>query len=195
MGRGETVGNRRVVIDPGHGGSDPGAASAAGIQEKTINLMVAQHVRRMLEGAGVEVIMTLDSDRTLTLAERAAITNRARADCIVSIHANASGSADPQGRAHGIETYALPGGTAKRLADLLQQFMVAVTGALDRGVRTNRAFYMLRKTQPPAALVEMGYLSNVAEAARLNEPTYRYKLGLAIAAGILAWLAERENGR
>jgi len=184
------MGNRRVVLDPGHGGRDPGAVSRSGILEKRINLAIAQDVRRMLEGAGVEVVMTLDSDRDLSLAERAAITNRAGADCIVSIHANASGTADPEGRARGIETYCLPGGTAKHLADLLQEFMVRATGAPDRRVRTNKAFYMLRKTAPPAALVEVGYLSNAAECALLCEPTYCYKLALAISLGIIAWLKE-----
>ncbi len=184
------VGNRRVVLDPGHGGADPGAVGANGVHEKRINLFIAQEVRRLLEAAGVEVLMTLDTDRDLTLAERAAITNRAGADCIVSIHANASGTADPEHRARGIETYCLPGGPAKVLADVVHEFMVRATGAPDRGVRTNRAFYMLRKTDPPAVLVETGYLTNVAECALLTEPTYRFKLALGIAAGIIAWLRE-----
>jgi N-acetylmuramoyl-L-alanine amidase len=66
--------------------------------------------------------------------------------------------------------------------------MVRATGAPDRGVRTNKAFYMLRKTAPPAILVETGYLSNVAECALLSEPTYRFKLALAIALGVIVWL-------
>jgi N-acetylmuramoyl-L-alanine amidase len=182
------MGNRLIVLDPGHGGADPGAIGANGVHEKRINLFIAQEVRRLLEAAGIEVLMTLDTDRGLTLAERAAITNRADADCIVSIHANASGTADPERKARGIETYCLPGGTAKVLADIVHEFMVRATGAPDRGVRTNRAFYMLRRTAPPAILVETGYLTNVAECALLSEPTYRFKLALAIALGVIVWL-------
>jgi N-acetylmuramoyl-L-alanine amidase len=95
---------RTVVIDPGHGGSDPGAIGPTGLQEKDVTLKVAKRVAARLEKElGLNVVLTRDRDKTLSLEERAAIANDARADLFVSVHVNAS----PNRKAYGIETFYL----------------------------------------------------------------------------------------
>jgi len=81
---------KTVVIDPGHGGKDPGAISRAGLREKDIVLDVSRRIKQELEKNGIEVIMTRDSDRFIPLSERTRIANRSDADLFVSIHVNAN---------------------------------------------------------------------------------------------------------
>lgn len=94
---------RRVVIDAGHGGHDPGAIGRRGLQEKAVTLDIAKRVAKELEQAGLEVILTRKGDRFLPLEDRTAIANTAGADLFVSIHANAN----PRRSRSGIETYFL----------------------------------------------------------------------------------------
>ena len=93
----------RVVIDPGHGGRDPGAIGSGGLREKDVNLRLAKMLRKRLEERGFEVVMTRDRDRTLSLEERTALAESARGDLFVSVHANAS----RRRQARGIEIYYL----------------------------------------------------------------------------------------
>jgi len=187
---------RKVALDPGHGGRDPGAVGPGGIREAEVNLLIALELKPVLERAGFEVLLTRTGDRELgpTLAtdlrRRSDMVNDWGADACVSIHCNASGTADPGRTANGIETYALPGGRAEALARHIHRFLVVFTGAKDRGVRTNKRFWMLRMTAPPAVLVECGYVTNAGECALLQEHSYRTKLALAMAAGIMTWTGE-----
>ncbi|HEX4416631.1 MAG TPA: N-acetylmuramoyl-L-alanine amidase [Kofleriaceae bacterium] len=90
-----------VLIDPGHGGSNLGAAGVTGLHEKQLSLAIAGRVAERLRGRGIAVQLTRTADRTLTLRQRVAIADRATADVFVSIHANAS----PTRSQHGYETY------------------------------------------------------------------------------------------
>ncbi len=92
-----------IIVDPGHGGSDPGATGIAGLREKDVNLAIGKLVARRLEERGFEVVLTRDGDQTRSLEERTAIAESAGGDVFVSIHANASVRA----KARGIETYTL----------------------------------------------------------------------------------------
>jgi N-acetylmuramoyl-L-alanine amidase len=94
---------QKIIVDPGHGGSDPGATGIAGLREKDVNLAISRHVARHLEQRGFDVVLTRDGDQTRSLEERTAIAESANGDVFVSIHANASGRA----LARGIETYTL----------------------------------------------------------------------------------------
>lgn len=94
---------RTVIIDPGHGGRDPGATGLFGLREKRITLSVGRRLRALLEARGFRVVMTRDRDRTLTLEERTAIAEGAGGDLFVSLHVNAS----PRAAARGLETYYL----------------------------------------------------------------------------------------
>lgn len=182
----------KVCIDPGHGGRDPGACDH-GVREADLNLAIAQELRVVLERAGHQVLLTRTIDRELAadlnadLKARSDAANRWGADVVLSIHCNASGTADPGHTANGVETYALPGGRAQVLAQSIHRFAVLLTGAKDRAVRTDRGFWILRKTTMPAVLIECGYITNKAEVARLAQPAYRSRLVIAMAAGLLAW--------
>ncbi len=174
----------RVVIDAGHGGKDPGAVSLIGIYEKSVNLSVALLVAGKLRAAGVDVVMTRRDDRFIELNERAAIANRVGAKLFVSIHADSSSNRS----AHGFSAYVSRSASAKSqaAAKLILQRM-AGGGANNRG--THRAnFRVLVRTSCPAVLVELGYLSNRAEAMRLNRGDYQELLAKAICLGIVDFL-------
>jgi len=173
-----------VVIDAGHGGNDPGAMSTGGLHEKDINLAVAVKVADLLEQRGIGVLLTRQQDRFIELEERANIANRRNADLFVSIHSDSNPDRGRQGftvfvaRAASPETY--------RAATCIGQAMAA-TGSDSHGVR-EADYKVLVNTSGPAVLVEMGYLSNVQDTARLRDPAWQNRLAQAIATGILTYV-------
>ena len=172
-----------VVLDPGHGGRDPGAVGPTGLEEKTIALDIALGTARVLRARGVDVEMTRSDDRFIPLAERAAVANRIGAQCFVSIHIN---SADNPS-AHGTETFAFRGGTpAQRLALAIQVRLVAALRLRDRGVKF-ADFQVLRATRMPAALVEVAFINNPHEEKLLRDPDFLDSAATAIAQGIIDW--------
>lgn len=179
---------KRIWIDAGHGGSDPGAIGPAGTAEKGVTLAVSLALRDLLEQAGARVGMTRADDRAVDLLPRAALANQAKADLFLSVHAN-SGSAT----ASGIETYyasnhpASPG-----LASALHQSLVRGLGLPDRKVRS-ADYVVLVKTVMPAALVEMGFLSNPGEERLLGDPAFQRKVATALRDGIFAYYWQQIN--
>lgn len=174
----------KACLDPGHGGKDPGACDH-GIRECDLNLALSLEMRPILERLGVEVVLTRETDIHLGLISRCTIANKAKVDAFISVHHNASGTADPEHASSGIETFALPGGRAEVLAGKIQRFMVAFTGSKDRGVKTHENFLVLRKTAMPAVLVECGFVTNLGESVLLQQGTRRVRLACAIAAGLM----------
>jgi len=173
-----------IVIDPGHGGHDPGAV-VAGVQEKDVNLALALCVLRKAQGrADLRVILTRTTDLYVDLVERVRIAEAAGAHLYLSIHANYH--RDPTVR--GVETWVdtSAGGESLRLAREVQRALVAATGAPDRGVRRQTLY--LRHTSLPTALVEVGYLSCPSERALLLDSTYQEKIADGILRGLLAFL-------
>ena len=167
----------RVVIDPGHGGSDPGAV-ANGLTEKHLNLDVAVRLRLLLlldtldtSGGGAwEVLMTRESDVTVSLQERVDLANLWPADRFVSIHHNSFSSS----AASGTETYSYQEGTlSAALRDRVQEELVAALGLPDRGSKTAN-FFVLRETNMPAILSEGGFLTSPIDAALLASPAGRH---------------------
>lgn len=170
----------KIVIDPGHGGKDPGAVGPSGLKEAHVNLRVALKVAEKLRKAGVEVKLTRDSDVFVDLQHRCGIANSFNADYFVSIHCNAAST--PQ--AHGTETYCYKfGGKGEILARVIQAELIAVTGRANRGVKTAN-YYVLRRTNMPAVLTELAFISNPEEERLLADVAYREKCALAIANGI-----------
>lgn len=137
-------------------------------------------VRARLQAAGHTVVMTRSSDVFVELSRRVAISNRASSNAVfVSIHFNSSPNTD----AHGIETYHYDsrGGV---LAEAIHRRVLAASGEEDRGVRRAR-FYVLRYNRRPACLVELGFLTNAQEGARVGRSSaYRQQLANGVAAGI-----------
>jgi N-acetylmuramoyl-L-alanine amidase len=167
-----------VVIDAGHGGHDRGGIPGQQVAEKDMTLDVAQRLRRVLAASGYRVVMTRDSDVSVSLAGRVAIANSYPNALFVCIHFN---SAKRMG-AGGIETYfysrdSLP------LASAIHYFVAGGAPSSNRGVR-RRGYYVLRKTNIPAVLVECGFLTNPTEAAYAQTVSYRQKLAEEIAAGV-----------
>lgn len=176
---------RRVVIDAGHGGEDPGT-NGGGWEEKVITLSVAQKVQALLEDAEFEVIMSRTDDTFIALTDRAALTRTCDAPIFVSIHCNA---AENIPTANGIETYAAPNDEDDaELAGYLQAQLIAATNAKDRGVKTSR-LVVLTHNEAPAALVEIGFMTNTDECAKITDDDYQNTLAQAIAAGINDYFA------
>jgi N-acetylmuramoyl-L-alanine amidase len=172
-----------VVIDPGHGGPDPGAVGINGIQEKGIVLDIGRQVADLLERQGVTVILTRSDDRDLDLEPRVQMAQRANATVFVSIHANAISMSRPD--VNGLETYYYQSGD--RLAQVIHNSILQGTDVRDRGVRQAR-FYVLRRTSMPAVLIEVGFVTGREDAAKLATPAYRSQMAAAIARGILQYI-------
>ena len=189
--------NKVVYLDAGHGGYDPGA-SYFGISEKSLTLAIQSRVKAKLEAEGYQVVTTRTSDTYVDLTDRSRAANASESDIFVSIHINASGSSATQG----IETYyyqpyaeypsrinatyhANPTrlNMSDTLANAIQSSLINATGAQNQGVK-RQTFAVLRETTAPAVLLELGFLSNPQEAARLNTSAYQETLANAIVAGI-----------
>lgn len=171
-----------IVLDPGHGGHDPGGIPRQRFVEKRLALDVALRARARLKAAGHKVIMTRSTDVFVELSQRVSIANHSHSKAVfVSIHFNAA----PDSNAEGIETYHYNRRSA-RLAEAIHRRVVAATGGEDRGVRRAR-FYVLRYNRRPAVLTELGFLTNAAEGGRIaRSSAYCQKLGNAVAEGIMA---------
>ena len=177
---------RVVVIDPGHGGRDPGAVGIGGIQEKDIVLDISFQVARLLEQQGVQAVLSRTDDSEIDLEPRVSLAERLNATLFVSIHANAINMSRPD--VSGIETYYFDNGLD--LARVIHSSILEGTGATDRRVRQAR-FYVLRKTTMPSVLLEVGFVTGAEDAARLSDPAYRSQMAAAIARGILLYLQQR----
>jgi N-acetylmuramoyl-L-alanine amidase len=167
-----------VVIDAGHGGHDRGGIPGQKVAEKDMNLDVAQRLRNVLAASGYRVVMTRDSDVFVPLPTRVAIANSYRNAIFVCIHFN---STQRMGAA-GIETYFYSRDSLS-LASAVHYFVAGGAPSANRGVR-RRGYYVLRRTNVPAVLVECGFLTNPTEAAYAQTASYRQKLAEEIAAGV-----------
>jgi len=167
-----------IVIDPGHGGADPGTRWH-GLMEKNLTLDVAKRVDAILRAEGMPTVMTRRTDRTVSLDTRASMANKFRNSLLVSIHFNAN-------RIQGITGYETfyRSSKGKKVAVALQKAIGEKIKGKDRGV-TNTPFAVLTRTKGPAVLIECGFISNKAEANRINTASHRQALALGIANGIL----------
>ena len=179
-------GRFRVVIDPGHGGPDPGAVGIGGLRETDVVLDVSLQLARLLQARGVQVLLTRTTEVDVDLPPRVTLANSSGADVFVSVHANALSMERPD--VNGIETFYFAGGRSQSLAEAIQQQLMAISpGTPDRGARPGR-FFVIRRTVMPSALVEMGFVTGEVDAPRLADPAYRRRLAQAVAAGILNYL-------
>ena len=173
-----------IVLDPGHGGEDPGAVSGE-IYEKNINLSVALLVCEQLQKyENVVVKMTRDDDNFISLSERADIANTQGADLFVSIHAN---SLDDTSYAGVITFYHPKKFSSKRPAEIIQRNICSATNAINRNVRSEN-YAVLRETRMPAVLVETGFMTCPEELTNLINPEYQYFLALGISEGIIEYI-------
>jgi N-acetylmuramoyl-L-alanine amidase len=180
------IGRAVVVIDPGHGGKDPGAIGIGGVREKDIILPIGRRVAEILQQNGVQVIMTRNSDYFVSLPGRVEMAERANASVFVSIHANSVGLGRPE--VSGLETYYYDNGLG--LARAVHNSILQSVNVRDRKVRRAR-FFVLRKSSMPSILVETGYLTGREDVANLKTSSYQNQMAEAIARGILQYLQRR----
>lgn len=176
---------KRIVIDAGHGGKDPGAI-ANGLEEKEIILDVSLRLQKLLEQAGFQVLMTRTDDTFLELSERVDFANSHDADLFVSIHANSATNTS----ANGTETFwnsANSGPESKRLAEEIQAMLIEKLGTFNRGVKTAN-FQVIRTTKMPSALVELAFLTNKKDAEMMAKDEFRQTSAEAIFQGIMNYL-------
>jgi N-acetylmuramoyl-L-alanine amidase len=198
-----------VLLDPGHGGLDPGAKAENGMAEAELNLDVAQRVRARLLAAGRTVEMTRDADYFRTIADRGLLATAIAPRAFVSVHHN-SGIDAPSRAGIGSEIYhQVADPQSRRLGGLVYEALDESLGALDMawtrsarfGVRyrannEGTDFYgvLRRSVGVPSILVEGAYLSNAREAAMLATDEFRDAEAKAIAQGILRWLTTEDAG-
>ncbi len=178
------INKKIIVIDPGHGGYDPGAVGPGGLEEKVVNLDIALKLYNILkQNTDARIYLTRDDDRFIPLAERTDRANKLNADIFISIHSNA----DEAGRDQGIETYAhysTPENTWA-LAWYLQESLVNELKLKDRGLKAN-SFHVIRETvNMKSILLEIGYISHHEEEALLQSNKFREKAAEAIYNGLL----------
>jgi len=176
-------GDRRstvIMLDAGHGGSDPGAIGVTGVYEKGIALEVTLKLAKALRTRGYQVILSRDTDRFVSLGQRADLCNETLPMIFVSLHANWID--DPTFT--GVMTFHFEGASqAQVLAHTVQRNLVSSTGAVNRQVRTAN-FFVLRETVVPAVLVEVGFLTNTQEEYKLRDPLYQKRIVDGLAQGI-----------
>jgi len=186
-----------VVVDAGHGGFDPGKVGITGVEEKDINLAIAQKVARYLEMGDVKVVMTREGEEGLYDADasnkkvqdmkrRIEIMEETQPDMAVSIHQNSY----PEEYVHGAQVfYHEDSEEGQKLASLIQkQFVEQVDPENKRQIKANDSYYLLKKTGVPIVIVECGFLSNYKEAELLAEEEYQDRVAWAIYMGIMQYL-------
>lgn len=182
-----------VTIDPGHGGKDPGAIGIGGIREKDIVLDISRQVQGILSANGMRVLMTRSDDRFISLQGRVDVSNRANADIFVSIHANAISLSRPD--INGVETFYARGSTrGQALASSIQSSILQNIDIGSRGVKRS-GFFVLKHTDMPAALVEVGFVTGREDAPKLRDPSFRRQMAQAIADGILNYVRQSSGAR
>jgi N-acetylmuramoyl-L-alanine amidase len=173
-----------IMLDPGHGGADPGAIGIGGLQEKGVVLAVTQQVAAILRQQGLTVQMTRQGDQTLDLQPRVDRAEAARANLFVSIHANAVNMQRPE--VNGLETYYFSD-SSLGLARVIHQRVLGSLRMNDRGVKQAR-FFVLRRTSMPSVLIELGFVTGATDAPNLRNPQWQTQMAQAIAQGILDYL-------
>ena len=173
----------KVLLDPGHGGHDSGS-QGNGLKEKDIVLDISLKVGKILKRHGVDVIYSRTTDEFIQLSWRAELSNQAKVDAFVSLHCNAYSDSSAQG----VEVFSYPGSEeGKDLALHIINHMVGdKVYSKNRGIKTDK-FAVLRLTAMPAALVELGFITNAEDASILKNK--QDELAIGVAKGILAFLA------
>lgn len=191
----------RVVIDPGHGGYDPGKIGINRLPEKDVNLVIAKKLRDNLEAAGVKVTLTREEDKALSeegedhakvrdLKRRIEIMEEVDPAAVISIHQNSY----PEESIRGAQTFYYPTSIAgKKLAQALQDRLVReVDPDNKRQIKENDSYFLLKKTSVPVVIAECGFLSNWEEAEKLNTPEYQEDLAWALYLGVMDYLQENK---
>ena len=167
-----------IVVDPGHGGIDPGYIGRSGILEKNLNLLIALKLKNILNNAGAKVVMTRATDRTVRNKDVVALANGTKADLFVAIHLNSF--VDP--RISGCETYYFTP-KSRKFAVVMERTLSRTIKRKSRGVK-RETYYAVHHTTMPAVLVEPVYLTNRLEEMLVLNPQYQTAIANGIFKGI-----------
>lgn len=186
-----------VVIDPGHGGIDPGKVGVNGAYEKDINLGISLYLKEILDKRGFQVIMTRESDcglyqesdrnkKAADLRARADLMNQDEVSLVVSVHQNSFSGQSTRGAQ---VFYHAGSEEGQKLAAVLQAELIrSLDTSNHRQPKGNADYYLLRNTAKTAVIVECGFLSNPEEAEKLCDKSYQQQTAEAIAEGICQYL-------
>ena len=207
LSAGTSAGAPTIVLDPGHGGGEPGAVSPGGMAEAGVNLAVSRHAQEALEAENVATVLTRTADYTLALATRAEIARNLAPRAFVSVHHNAE--PDEPWHGPGAETYYQIGSAeSKRLAGLIyeevaramSQYRVAWVADRDAGAKYRQGrqgdyYAMLRLPGTVVSvLAELAFISNPPEAELIARADVQKVEGQALARGIVRWLRSPDPG-
>lgn len=185
-----------IVIDVGHGGSDPGKVGIQGIKEKDVNLAIARYLKDYLIAEDYTVYMTRETDQGLydesvsnkkksDLYNRIQFVQKKNASCMISIHQNSY----PDTIQHGAQTFYYEGREEdKNFAQYVQDSLLTFDPSNTRQIKSNTSYYILKNAQVPSILIECGFLSNPEETANLTDPNYQKQIAYAIAIGTCRYL-------
>jgi N-acetylmuramoyl-L-alanine amidase len=190
-----------IVIDPGHGGRDPGKVGVNNALEKDVNLSIALKLKNLLEQNDITIIMTREEDiglysesdsnkKRADLNARVGLIKDSKADLAISIHQNSFTEEYVKGAQVFYHSKSQEG---KQLAEILQaQIVQTIADGNHRKAKSNSDYYMLTKTDCPLVIVECGYMSNIREAALLNDDDYQERMAYAIHLAILRYINQNE---
>ena len=185
-----------IVIDVGHGGSDPGKVGIQGIKEKDVNLAIARYLKDYLIAEDYTVYMTRETDQGLydesvsnkkksDLSNRIQFVQEKNASCMISIHQNSY----PDTIQHGAQTFYYEGREEdKNFAQYVQDSLLTFDPSNTRQIKSSTSYYILKNAQVPSILIECGFLSNPEETANLTDPNYQKQIAYAIAIGTCRYL-------
>ena len=191
-----------IVLDPGHGGNDPGKIGINDVPEKDVNLAISLKLKDILEQNDCKVIRTRETDQGLyqdgdtnkkiaDLHARCRIINDSGADAVISIHQNSFTSESSKGAQVFYQTTSEKG---KVLAEILQEQLVSgLDPENNRVAKANSDYYMLKNTQAPMVIVECGFLSNTQEAELLTQEAYQRRVAWTVALGTLQYVSGGHN--
>lgn len=192
---------KTILLDPGHGGIDPGKVSVTGTNEKEINLAISVKTKEKLEKAGYKVVMTREDDaglykegdsnkKTADMKRRCLMAEESKADILVSIHQNSYQSEGVKGAQVFYYSHSDEG---EKLAKAIQKgFQTVVAPDNGREVKANDSYYILLNVKCPAVIAECGFLSNYEEAQLLEKEEYQEKVAEAICMGIEEYFQSRK---
>ena len=180
-----------IVVDPGHGGTDPGAIGFHGTFEKDVNLAIGLYLGEFLSQAGAKVVYTREKDTYVSIFERPAIANQAQADMYISIHSNAHVN---RGTARGTETlYRAKDPASEVLARAVQDEVVKAITLANRRIWGRDDLAVFNQTKMPAIMVEVGFLDHADEEVLLRSPGFQKVAAQGIYNGILRFYLENKR--
>lgn len=180
-----------IIIDVGHGGSDPGKVSGDGTKEKDLNLEIAKYLRDYLIAQDFIVYLDRENDSDLAssgasskknsdLRNRVAFFSEKKGDCVISIHQNSF----PEASSHGAQVfYYGKSDDGKEMANYIQNSLLKMDSTNKREAKANDSYYILTKSKMPVVIVECGFLSNPEETANLKDSSYQKQLAYSICVG------------